>query len=171
VLTRGLSHTTDVRSPARGRITPCVAEHHVVNPGPRSTPARAPRQLGRRPRKWRAPAPRREPPRSRSTFCREESPRALMPAHTSARNRSSLGGELALRPKRSAQAQMPPTARPVPRGEGQGLLVLAAGLVPHCYGVTHTALDRIGIHCGSCSAFGAAPRWTRASCQRDQPKA
>jgi hypothetical protein len=76
---------------------------------------------------------------------------------------------LALRPERSAQAQIRPTARPVPRGGGRGFLVLTAGLVPYYYGVIHTARDRIGIRCESCSAFGAAPRLTRASCQRDQP--
>ena len=45
-----------------------------------------------------------------------------------------MGDELALRPERSAQAQMPPTARPAPRGARRGLLVLTAGPVPSYYG-------------------------------------
>jgi hypothetical protein len=36
---------------------------------------------------------------------------------------------LALRPEFSIPARMPPTARSVPRGGRQGLLVLTAGLV------------------------------------------
>jgi predicted esterase len=66
---------------------------------------------------------------------------------------------------------MPPTARLAPRGERRGVTGFDCGPVPYRYGVTHTALDRIGIHCESCSAFGAAPRWTRASCRRGQPSA
>jgi hypothetical protein len=51
-----------------------------------------------------------------------------------ARNRSTVEHELALRPGCSAQARMPPTARPAPRGERRGPLVLTAGPVPYFYG-------------------------------------
>ena len=50
------------------------------------------------------------------------------------RNRSTVGKWLALRPEFSAQARMPPTARPEPRGVRRGLLVLTAGPVPYSYG-------------------------------------
>jgi hypothetical protein len=42
--------------------------------------------------------------------------------------------ELALRPGFSAQARMPPTALPAPRGVRRGLLVLTAGPVPYFFG-------------------------------------
>ena len=48
-------------------------------------------------------------------------------------NRSRVVNELALRPGFSAQARMPPTAPPAPRGERRGLLVLTAGSVPYFY--------------------------------------
>ena len=51
-----------------------------------------------------------------------------------ARDRSTVEHELALRPGCSAQARMPPTARPAPRGERRGPLVLTAGPVPYFYG-------------------------------------
>ena len=51
-----------------------------------------------------------------------------------ARDRSTVEHELALRPGCSAQARMPPTARPAPRGERRGSLVLTAGPVPYFYG-------------------------------------
>src|SRR5665213_1236427 len=67
------------------------------------------------------------------------SPSSALPARrlrlrTSARNRSSVGGRLALRPGSSAQARMPPTARPAPRGARRGLLVLTAGPVTYFCG-------------------------------------
>jgi len=46
--------------------------------------------------------------------------------------------ELALRPECSAQARMPPTARPAPRGERRGVLVLTAGPVLCFYGCQPT---------------------------------
>jgi hypothetical protein len=64
---------------------------------------------------------------------------ALTAAHTNARDRSSVSRELALRPECSAQARTPPTARPAPRGERRGLLVLTAGPVLCFYGVTPPA--------------------------------
>src|SRR5205807_313462 len=54
----------------------------------------------------------------------------LTAAQTSARDRSRVEHELALRPGFSAQALMPPTALPAPRGERPGLLVLTAGPAP-----------------------------------------
>jgi hypothetical protein len=51
-----------------------------------------------------------------------------------ARDRSTVERELALRPGFSARARMPPTARSAPRGERRGLLVLTAGPVPYFYG-------------------------------------
>src|SRR5207302_10204724 len=58
----------------------------------------------------------------------------LTSGHTSARDRSRVEHELALRPECSAQVRMPPTARPAPRGERRGLLVLTAGPVLCFYG-------------------------------------
>jgi hypothetical protein len=46
-----------------------------------------------------------------------------------ARDRSTVRGQLALRPEFSAQVRMPPTARSAPRGGRRGLLVLTAGPV------------------------------------------
>jgi uncharacterized protein YjbI with pentapeptide repeats len=46
-----------------------------------------------------------------------------------ARDRSTVGGQLALRPEFSARVRMPPTARSAPRGGRRGLLVLTAGPV------------------------------------------
>ena len=54
--------------------------------------------------------------------------------HISARDRSRVGRELALRPGFSAPARMPTTARSAPRGVWRGLLVLTAGLVRYFYG-------------------------------------
>jgi hypothetical protein len=54
--------------------------------------------------------------------------------YISARDRSRVGRELALRPGFSAPARMPPTVRSAPRGVWRGLLVLTAGLVPYFYG-------------------------------------
>ncbi len=51
----------------------------------------------------------------------------LTAARTSARDRSRVEHEPVLRPGFSAQARMPPTALPAPRGERPGLLVLTAG--------------------------------------------
>lgn len=47
-----------------------------------------------------------------------------------ARDRSTVGKWLALRPEFSTQARMPPTAFLAPRGVRRGLPVLTAGLVP-----------------------------------------
>src|SRR5438034_6179930 len=58
----------------------------------------------------------------------------LASGHTNVRDRSSVSRELALRPECSAQARMPPTAPPAPRGERRGLLVLTAGPVLCLYG-------------------------------------
>jgi hypothetical protein len=51
-----------------------------------------------------------------------------------ARNRSRVERELALRPRFSPQARMPPTALPAPRGARRGLLVLTAGPARYSYG-------------------------------------
>ena len=59
--------------------------------------------------------------------------------YIAARNRSTVGHELALRPGVSTQARMPPTARSAPRGGRRGLLVLTAGLVRTSTGVTPPA--------------------------------
>lgn len=59
--------------------------------------------------------------------------------HVNARDRSRVGGQLALRPGFSAQARMPPTALRAPRGERRGLLVLTAGPVRTSTGVTPPA--------------------------------
>ena len=54
--------------------------------------------------------------------------------HITARERSTVVDELALRPGFSAQARMPPTALLAPRGVRRGLLVLTAGPVRYFYG-------------------------------------
>src|SRR5205085_6206068 len=59
--------------------------------------------------------------------------------HVNARDRSRVGGQLALRPGFSALARMPPTALRAPRGERRGLLVLTAGPVRTSTGVTPPA--------------------------------
>ena len=51
--------------------------------------------------------------------------------HIDGRKRSTVDRELALRPGFSAQARMPPTARPAPQGGRRVLLVLTAGPVSH----------------------------------------
>src|ERR1700727_3999733 len=56
-------------------------------------------------------------------------------AHISARERSTVADELALRPGHSPQLRMPPSALLVPRGAERGLLVLTAGLVLDVLGV------------------------------------
>ena len=165
VLIRRLSHTTVFRSPARGPIVLCVAGYLVVDPVSTATVSRssaATRATSVQVQSscfWTKRSLREA---ARTSAGRNRRVRALTFVHTSACNGSSVGGELALRPERSAQAQMPPTARHAPRGGRRGLLVLTAGPVPYYCGVTYTALDRVGIHCESCSAVGAAPGWTRA---------
>jgi hypothetical protein len=69
----------------------------------------------------------------------------LMAARTSVRDRSSVGRELALRPECSAQARMPPTARPAPRGERRGVTGFDCGAGALFYGVTPPAGDRAPI--------------------------
>jgi hypothetical protein len=66
-----------------------------------------------------------------------------------ARDRSTVGRWLALRPECSTQARMPPTAFLAPRGVRRGLLVLTAGLVPDSYrryptGPVASSLSRTG---------------------------
>ena len=56
-----------------------------------------------------------DPPRSGQTQYR-----ALRSLTQAARDRSSVGNLLALRPERLAQVRMPPTAQPAPRGERPG---------------------------------------------------
>jgi hypothetical protein len=75
-----------------------------------------------------------------------------------ARNRSRVEHELALRPRFSPQARMPPTALPAPRGARRGLLVLTAGPAPYLTGVTPPArwtrpspIERAGVLAGHAS--------------------
>ena len=60
--------------------------------------------------------------------------RLFLSAHANGPNRSTVGGELALRPGFSPQARLPPTACSASRGGRRGLLVLTAGPVPCFYG-------------------------------------
>src|SRR5207248_11783318 len=86
---------------------------------------------------WRhAPGRRARPLATRQLIPRRGRARAnyLGLVHVNARDRSRVGGQLALRPGFSAQARMPPTALRAPRGERRGLLVLTAGPVPYFYG-------------------------------------
>jgi hypothetical protein len=75
----------------------------------------------------RSPRPRTS---SNKLFCR---------GSHNARNRSRVEQELALRPRFSPQARMPPTALRAPRGERRGLLVLTAGPARYSYGRTPPA--------------------------------
>jgi hypothetical protein len=71
---------------------------------------------------------------SRSPRPRTSSNELFRRGSHNARNRSRVERELALRPRFSPQARMPPTARPAPRGARRGLLVLTAGPARYSYG-------------------------------------
>jgi hypothetical protein len=92
----------------------------------RSMIPRRARSVGDGPGRWRGI---RRCPRRRT------SPSGLLRcAHTMGLDGSTVERELALRPRFSALARMPPTARFALRGERRGLLVLTAGPVPRFYG-------------------------------------